>query len=149
MRNKAPIVLFTAMFAVASGSALALGDRAKDKQAPGKTTTQQSAQNPSGSGAPNTTTGMGATPSSPAPGATTSAPSPMSAAPNKSQVAQNDTRCDESKYASKSQVPKECTDKGGTGASASGSIQGQSGGASSGSGAGGSSSGAGSSSSSK
>lgn len=133
MRNKAPVIVLTTLFALASGSALALGDRAKDKKAHSDTTTtsQQSAQNPSGSGAPNTTAGMQSTPSSAAPGATTSSSAaPMSGTSNKTQVGQNDTRCDESKYASKSAMPKECHDKG-TGASASGSLQGQSGGASS------------------
>ena len=126
MRSKAPVVVFTTLFALASGSALALGDRAKDKKAPTSAATTQSAQNPSGSGAPNTTSGMQATPSAPTPGAATTSPSPMSSTDNKSQVAQNDTRCDASKYASRSAMPKDCTDKAGTGASASGSTQGQS-----------------------
>ena len=140
MRNKAPVILFTTLFALASGSALALGDRAKEKKAPASTPSSQSAEQPSGSGAPNTSGGMQSTPSSTSAGATTSSSAaPMSSAPmttaapteNKSQVAQNDTRCDATKYPSKSAMPKECLDKGGTGASASGSLQGQSGGASS------------------
>jgi hypothetical protein len=132
MRSKAPVVVFTTLFALASGSALALGDRAKDKKASTETTSssQQSAQNPSGSGAPNTTAGMQSTPSSPAAGTTSSTAAPMSGTSNKAQTGQNDMRCDESKYASKSAMPKDCHDKG-TGASASGSVQGQSGGASS------------------
>jgi hypothetical protein len=135
MRSKAPVVLFTTLFALASGSALAMGDRAKEKKASSTATTSQSAQNPSGSGAANTTTGMQGAPNNSSAGVTTSS----SAAPttgvapteNKSQVGQNDTRCDATKYASKSDMPKECLDKAGTGASASGSLQGQSGGASS------------------
>jgi hypothetical protein len=147
MRSKAPVVLFTTLFALASGSALALGDRAKEKKAASDTPSSQSAQNPSGSGAPNTTSGMQSTPNNTTAGATTSSSAaPMSSTSNKSQVGQNDARCDESKYTSKSAMPKECFDKAGTGASASGSIQGQSGGAN-GSGASAASSGAGSSSS--
>ena len=151
MRSKAPVVLFTTLFALASGSALALGDRAKEKKASSTTTTSQSAQNPSGSGAPNTTSGMQGTPNNSAAGATGTTASSVNAAPsdNKSQVGQNDTRCDATKYASRSDMPKECLDKAGTGASASGSIQGQSGGASGSGGSGAGSSSSGSAGSSK
>lgn len=136
MRSKTPVVLFTTLFALASGSALALGDRAKEKKASSTTTTTQSTEQPSGSGAPNTTTGMQSAPNSTgAATSSTAAPSSVGAAgPSKTQVGQNDTRCDATKYASRADMPKECLDKGGTGASASGSIQGQSGGASSSSG---------------
>jgi hypothetical protein len=128
MRTSA--LLFTTMFALASGSAFALGDRAKEKKAADSNTTQATEQ-PSGSGAPNTTKGMQSTPSSTS--ATTngaaSAPRTSSGATDKqSQVAQNDARCDPTKYASKSAMPKECLDAQGTGAGAVGSTQGQSGG---------------------
>lgn len=129
--RKAPVVLLTTLFALASGSALALGDRAKEKKTSSTATTTQSAQNPSGSGAPNTTSGMQAAPNNSTAGAATgSSAASTGAAPtdNRSQVGQNDSRCDATKYASKSDMPKDCLDKGGTGASASGSIQGQSGG---------------------
>ena len=99
MRNKAPVLVFTTLFALASGSALALGDRNKEKKADTATTSSQSATSPSATG-------------------------------NKSQAAQNDMRCDESKYASRSAMPKECLDKSGTGASATAGTQGQSGGSS-------------------
>ena len=145
MRKTAPAILFTTVFALASGSAFALGDRAKDKKATtDRATTTQATENPSGSGASNTTKGMSSTPSSTSAGTVSSAP-PVTG--NKSQVAQNDARCDESKYASRTAMPKECLDKSGTGASAVGSTQGQSGGSSGPSGAG-SSGPAGSSSSS-
>ena len=140
MRKTVPVLLFTSLFALASGSAFALGDRAKEKKAAtGNPTTTQATENPSGSGAPNTTKGMSSTPSSTS--ANTAAPSSTTAATNgstdkKSQVAQNDPRCDESKYASRSAMPKECLDKSGTAASAVSSTQGQSGGASGASGAG-------------
>ena len=145
MRKTAPALLLTTVFALASGSAYALGDRAKEKKptTDGATTTQAT-ENPSGSGAANTTKGMSSTPSSTSAGTTSSA-APV--AGNKSQVAQNDARCDESKYASRTAMPKDCLDKSGTGASAVGSTQGQSGGSSGPSGAG-SSGPAGSSSSS-
>lgn len=128
------VVLFTTMFALASGSAFALGDRAKEKKAADTATpSSQSAEQPSGSGAPNTTKGMQSTPSSTSAVGSASAPMSSNGAPSgttdkKSQVAQNDARCDESKYASKSAMPKDCFDKSGTGASAVGSTQGQSGG---------------------
>ena len=128
------VVLFTTIFALASGSAFALGDRAKEKKATDTTApSSQSTEQPSGSGAPNTTKGMQSTPSSTsAPGSASAPMSSTNGAPSgttdkRSQVAQNDARCDESKYASKSAMPKECFDKSGTGASAVGSTQGQSG----------------------
>ncbi len=99
MRKTIPALMFTSIFALASGSAYALGDRNKEKKATdGTTATSQTA--------------------------------------NKSQAAQNDARCDESKYASRSAMPKECLDKSGTGASSVSSTQGQSGGSSGASGAG-------------
>jgi hypothetical protein len=133
MRKSA--LLFTTMFALASGSAFALGDRAKEKKAADPNTTQAT-ENPSGSGAANTTKGMQSTPSSTSAPGSAAAPMSSNGGPSgttdkKSQVAKNDARCDESKYASKSAMPKECFDKSGTGASAVGSTQGQSGGASS------------------
>lgn len=130
MRKTVPVLLFTSLFALASGSAFALGDRAKEKKsATGNATTTQATENPSGSAAPSTSA------------STYGAPSGTAAATNgstdkKSQVAQNDPRCDESKYASRSAMPKECLDKSGTGASAVSSTQGQSGGGSGASGAG-------------
>ena len=126
------VLLFTTMFAIASGSALALGDRAKEKKA-ADPSTKQATEQPSGSGAANTTKGMqsiSSSTSAPTPGTTTSSANGVTDKDKQSQVAQNDARCDASKYASKSAMPKECFDKAGTGASAVGSTQGQSGGAS-------------------
>jgi len=128
MRKTAPVLLFTTVFALASGSAFALGDRAKEKKAADTATTSQSTAKPTG--APSST--YSTPPASPAPSGSMSS---TDATP-KSQVAQNDARCDESKYASRSAMPKECLDKAGTGASAVGSTQGQSGGSSGASGAG-------------
>lgn len=45
----------------------------------------------------------------------------------KKQVAQNDGRCDTSKYPNRADVPKDCLEKSGTGAAAVSSTQGQSG----------------------
>jgi hypothetical protein len=100
MRKTIPALMFTSIFALASGSAFALGDRNKEKKSTDGATA---------------TTSQSAT---------------------KSQAAQNDARCDESKYASRSAMPKECLDKSGTGASSVSSTQGQSGGSSGASGAG-------------
>ena len=92
MRKSAPALLLTTIFALASGSALALGDRNKEKKAADTATpSSQSAATPSTSGSA-------------------------------------DPRCDESKYTSRSAMPKDCLDKLGTGASATGSTAQSSGG---------------------
>lgn len=113
----APALIVTTLIAFASTSALALGDRAKEKKASDAAAT------------PSTQTA----PAKPADGMTSSRA-------NKTQVAQNDARCDESKYPARSAMPKECFDKTSTGAAASSGTQGQSGGDSGPSGAGPSSS---------
>jgi hypothetical protein len=117
MRKSAPALILTTLIAFASTSALALGDRAKEKKA------SDAAATPSSQPAP----------AKPANGMT-------SGTENKSQVAQNDARCDESKYPSRSAMPKECFDKTSTGAAATSGTQGQSSGDSGPSGAGASSS---------
>ena len=108
MRKSAPALIITTLIAFASTSALALGDRAKEKKAsdPAATPATQTA------------------PAKPAEGMT-------SGTENKTQVAQNDARCDASKYPSRAAMPKDCVDKTSTGAAATGGTQGQSGGNSS------------------
>jgi len=105
MRKSAPALIVTTLIAFASTSALALGDRAKEKKA------SDAAATPSSQTAP----------ANPANGMT-------SGTENKTQVAQNDARCDESKYPSRAAMPKDCVDKTSTGAAAASSTQGQSGG---------------------
>ena len=127
MRKLAPAFVMTTFIALASGSALALGDMHKDKKAPKTDTTTPSS-----------------TYSNPSSTPTPSAPSTASTTPD-SQVARNEAdKCDTSKYPNKANMPKDCKDKSGTGAAATSSTQKQSGGDSASSG----SAGAGSSSSS-
>jgi len=75
MRKTAPVLIVSALFAIASTSAMAMGDRAKKKA-----TTEPA---------------VSSQPATPA-----TAPAP-----------QLDPRCDESKYTSRSSMPKECFDK--------------------------------------
>jgi len=100
MRKTAPALIVTALFAIASTSAMAMGDRAKKKA-----TTEPA---------------VSSQPATPA-----TAPAP-----------QIDPRCDESKYTSRSSMPKECFDKEAKAAPAnqSGSSSSAAGAASSGSG---------------
>jgi hypothetical protein len=92
MRKSAPVLIMTTLFALASGSALALGDRAKEKKAAdGATTSSQAPSNPASSTVP-------------------SAGSPSTNAAPSSPLAQKDPRCDESKYAKRSDMPKDCLD---------------------------------------
>jgi hypothetical protein len=111
MRKHAALLVAT-LFTLASGSALALGDRNKDKKAADKPTATQTTPS-SGSGY---------------------AGSAAADKGDKRNPARTDMKCDESQYASRSAMPKECFDKSGTGAAEAGSTTGQSPGASSGSG---------------
>ena len=104
MRKLAPAFVMTTFIALASGSALALGDMHKDKKAPKTDTTTSSSTYSS----PSTTSSTSTTPDK--------------------QVARNDDKCDMSKYPNKADMPKDCKDKSGTGAAATSSTQKQSGG---------------------
>ena len=141
MRKHAPALIVTALFALTSGSAFAMGDRNKEK----KTTNNTPATGQSKPASDYSTPSSSSTPSSV--NSTTS-----SAAPDTSkQMAKNDPKCDEAKYASRSAMPKECFEKPGVGATPSNKVPAQSGSSASGasdSGASSSSSGASSSSSS-
>ena len=130
MRKPAPALILTTLIAFASGSALALGDRAKEKKAEPQSMTQPAASsnaatpgsNPSPSALPKATTdGSAASPTAtPAPSAsvTTSTPSSTMAVttdsgttkPDMSKM-KKDGKCDESKYPSKSAMPPECAEK--------------------------------------
>jgi hypothetical protein len=134
MRKHAPALIVTTIFALASGSAFALGDRGKEKKAnaDAATTTQStpsssSSYTPANPGAPSQSM---KTENTGSPSGTTASSGSMGAAADASdkrkQVASNDPRCDESKYA-RSAMPKDCFEKSGTGAAATGSTQGQSG----------------------
>lgn len=109
MRKSAPALIFTTLIAFASGSAMALGDRAKDKKAHTDAAT---------------------------PSATTSQPS-TSASTNGSAGSidmdkkKKDGKCDPSKYTDKSTMPAECAEKtspGGSSPSGAGGSSGSTGG---------------------
>ena len=150
MRKLAPAFILSSIIALASGSALALGDMNKNKQAPKSPDTTQSsnstssgygANNPSGSVSGPTSSGTGSTSGSTPAGDTGS----LGSKTKQSQNAQNDNRCDAAKYPNRSDLPKECLTKSGTGAAAANSHDGQAGssgaGGAGGSGSGGSGSG--------
>lgn len=117
MRKSAPALIVTTLFALASGSAMALGDRAKEKKAStDAATTSQSTATPKSQ-------------SSPTPGysSTTAGTTGTAAVNGSSKVAQADPRCDESKYTSRSAMPKDCIEKSGSNSSPSGAASADSG----------------------
>lgn len=122
MRKHAPAVIVTALFALTSGSAFAMGDRHKEKKVTNdQPNTSQSAPASSSSySSPSTPSSVNSTTSSAAPATS-------------KQMAKNDPKCDEAKYASRSAMPKECFEKPGVGATPSNSVPAQSGASSSGS----------------
>lgn len=131
MRKPAPTLILTTLIAFASGSALALGDRAREKKA---TDTQSMTQpaatsnattpgsNPSPNALPKATTDGSSASPAPTPPASASAPatSPSSSMavatdgatskPDMSKM-KKDGKCDESRYPSKSAMPPECAEK--------------------------------------
>jgi hypothetical protein len=122
MRKHAPALIITALFAFASSSALAMGDRHKEKKATTDkaTSTQSTPSSSSGYSTPGTPSSVNSTTSSAAPDTTR-------------QMAKNDPKCDEAKYASRSAMPKECFEKPGVGATPSNKVPAQSGSSASGS----------------
>lgn len=105
MRKSAPALIFTTLIAFASGSAMALGDRAKDKKAhtDAATTSQPS----------------------------TSASTNGSAGSIDMDKRKKDGKCDPSKYTDKSTIPAECAEKtspGGSSPSGAGGSSGSTGG---------------------
>lgn len=117
MRKFAPALIVTALFALASGSAMALGDRAKEKKAntDAAATSQSSATPKSQSTTP--------------PGYSSSTAGTGNAAVNgsSSKLSQADPRCDESKYTSRSAMPRDCIEKSGSNSSPSGAASADSG----------------------
>lgn len=151
MRKHAPALILT-LLAFASGSAMALGDRAKDK----KTTDTQSMTQPAASAnvatpgsnpsphSPTKATGDGssasptAVPPSGSPSAGMSAAGSTAAATHGASPSHpdmekmmKDGRCDESRFPNKAAIPPECAEKVSPGAS-SASGAGSAGGAGSG-----------------
>lgn len=147
MRKHAPALILT-LLAFASGSAMALGDRAKDK----KTTDTQSMTQPAASAnvatpgsnpSPNNPTkatgdGSSASPTALPPsgsasagmsadGATAAATNGTSSSKPDMEKKKKDGRCDESRYPDKAAIPPECAEKvspGASGASGAGSAGG-------------------------
>src|SRR6478752_3559195 len=146
MRKLAPAFIVTSIIALASGSALAMGDLHKDKKAPkadtsttSSTTAGTSANTPAPAASANPTTtssndtsaaatgtamgstaaynGSSSSTASTSPSSTGTYHSGMAASGNDKQVARNDaTRCDKSKYPNQANLPKDCKESSGTGA---------------------------------
>lgn len=111
MRKSAPALIFTTLIAFASGSAMALGDRAKDKKAHTDAAT----------------TSQSSTSASSTPSATTNG----SAGSIDMDKKKKDGKCDPSKYTDKSTMPAECAEKtspGGSSPSGAGGSSGSTGG---------------------
>ena len=143
MRKPAPVLILTTLIAFASGSALALGDRAKEKKSTTDTHSMtqpaatSNAATPGSSPAPSaptkaTTDGSAAsaTATPPAPSASVSSSSSAPVAANtygsttdKADMSKKkkDGKCDEAKYQGKSAIPPECAEKVSPGSSASSS----------------------------
>jgi hypothetical protein len=131
MRKPAPALILTTLIAFASGSAMALGDRAKEKKASNPQSMTQPAasanvttpgSNPSPSAVPKATTDGSAASPPPTPasaaGPSASAPSSTMAVttdggtskPDMSKM-KKDGKCDEAKYPNKAAMPQECAEK--------------------------------------
>ena len=132
MRKLVPAFVLTSIVALASGSALALGDMNKNKPkaqtAPPSSSTYNGPANPSGSvsgpasSATAGTTGTGTTEQTP-----TGDTGSLGTQAKQNQIAKNDDRCDAARYPNRADLPKECLTKSGTGAAAANSHQKQSG----------------------